>query len=187
MKSYGYEEILWYYRSHDTSSAVLSHGTIYLVRSSNFWGCGRNPMVLPFTWNLFSSTFTRFVYYLFTSISQKAISFQIKILLQVIAYSGKPEFRIIRSLFESLWTHAYICQKPVKIVQLINKHFKTSVIYDNLRTTNLNCFARLSKANVNKSGLCTEETVNNKRKMKLKMRKVHNVNTSKFHRRVWWN
>ena len=41
------------------------------------------------------------------------------------------------------------------------------------RTTNLNCFARLSKANVNKSGLCTEETVNNKRKMKLKMRKVH--------------
>ena len=52
------------------------------------------------------------------------------------------------------------------------------------RITNLNCFARLSKANVNKSGLCTEETVKNKRKMKLKMRKVHNVNTSKFHRRV---
>ena len=58
-----------------------------------------------------------------------------------------------------------------KIVQIINKHFKTSLIYDNLRTTNLNCFARLSKANVNKSGLCTEETVNNKRKMKLKWRK----------------
>ena len=93
----------------------------------------------------------------------KAISFQIKTLRQVITYSGKPEFGIIRSLFESLWTHAYICQKPVKIVQIINKHFKTSLIYDNLRTTNLNCFARLSKANVNKSGLCTEETVNNKK------------------------
>ena len=49
MKSYGYNEILWYYRANETSSAVLSHGTIYLVRSSNFLGCGRNPMVLPFT------------------------------------------------------------------------------------------------------------------------------------------
>ena len=38
----------WYYRSNETSLAVLSHGTIYLVRSSNFCGCGRNPMVLPF-------------------------------------------------------------------------------------------------------------------------------------------
>ena len=165
MKSYGYNEILWYYRSNDTSSAVLSHGTIYLVRSSNFWVSGWNPMVLPFKRNLFSSTFTRFLYYLFTSILWKVTGFQIKILLRIITYSGKPEFRIIRGLFESLWTHAYICQKPVRIFQIINRHFKTSLIYDNLRTTNLNCFARLSKANVNKSGLCTEETVNNKRKM----------------------
>ena len=43
---------------------VLSHGTIYLVCSSNFWVCGWNPMVLPFKWNLFSSTFTW--YYLFS-------------------------------------------------------------------------------------------------------------------------
>ena len=51
-------EILWCYHSNETSSAVLSHGTIYLVCSSNFWVCGWNPIVWPFKWNLFSSTFT---------------------------------------------------------------------------------------------------------------------------------
>ena len=157
MKSYGYEEILWCYRSNETSSAVLSHGTIYLVRSSNFWGCGRNPMVLPFTWNLFSSTFTRFMYYLFTSISQKAISFQIKVLLQVITYSGKPEFRIIRSLFESLWTHAYICQKPVKLVQIINKHFKTSNIYGNLEQLTLTALQDYQKQMLTKAGFALKK------------------------------
>ena len=30
------DEILWRYHSNETSSAVLSHGTIYLVCSSNF-------------------------------------------------------------------------------------------------------------------------------------------------------
>ena len=30
------DEILWYYHSNETSSVVLSHGTIYLVCSSNF-------------------------------------------------------------------------------------------------------------------------------------------------------
>ena len=30
------DEILWCYHSIETSSAVLSHGTIYLVCSSNF-------------------------------------------------------------------------------------------------------------------------------------------------------
>ena len=29
-------EVLWCYHSNETSSAVLSHGTIYLVRSANF-------------------------------------------------------------------------------------------------------------------------------------------------------
>ena len=52
------DEILWCNNSNETSSAVLSHGAIYLVCSSNFWVCGWNPMVLPFKWNLFSSTFT---------------------------------------------------------------------------------------------------------------------------------
>ena len=51
------DEILWCYHSNETSSAVLSHGTIYLVCSSNFWVCGRNPMVWPFKWKLLSSTF----------------------------------------------------------------------------------------------------------------------------------
>ena len=45
--------------SNETSSAVLSLCTIYLVCSCNsFRVCGQNPMVLPFKWNLCSSTFT---------------------------------------------------------------------------------------------------------------------------------
>ena len=34
------DEILWCYHLNETSSAVLSHGTIHLVCSSNFgvWG-----------------------------------------------------------------------------------------------------------------------------------------------------
>ena len=31
---------VWCYHSNETSSAVLSHGTIYLVCSSNFRVCG---------------------------------------------------------------------------------------------------------------------------------------------------
>ena len=58
------DEILWCYDSNETSSAVLSHGTIYLVYSFNFWVCEWNPMVWPFKWNLFSSTFAW--YYLFS-------------------------------------------------------------------------------------------------------------------------
>ena len=46
-------------RWNETSSAVFSHGTIYLVRTpSNFWVCGWNPVLLAFKWNLFNSTFT---------------------------------------------------------------------------------------------------------------------------------
>ena len=51
------EEILWCYHSNETFSAILSHGTIYLVCSANFWVCGWNPMVLTFKWNLFRSVF----------------------------------------------------------------------------------------------------------------------------------
>ena len=56
------DEILWCYHSNETSSAVLSHGTIYLVCCSNFWVYGSNPAECPFKWNLFSSTFTRYYY-----------------------------------------------------------------------------------------------------------------------------
>ena len=34
---------------------------IYLMCTSNFWVCGRNPKAWPFKWNLFSSTFTSVV------------------------------------------------------------------------------------------------------------------------------
>ena len=34
------DEILLCYHSNETSSTVLSHGTICFVSSSNFWVCG---------------------------------------------------------------------------------------------------------------------------------------------------
>ena len=40
------DKILWCYRSNETSSAILSQGTIYLVCSSNSLVCGLNPGVL---------------------------------------------------------------------------------------------------------------------------------------------
>ena len=46
------DEILWCYHSNETSSAVLSHGTIYFLCSSNIWICGWNLMVWPFKWIL---------------------------------------------------------------------------------------------------------------------------------------
>jgi len=42
------DKILWCYQSNETSSAVLSLSTIYVVCSSNFKICGQIPMVLPF-------------------------------------------------------------------------------------------------------------------------------------------
>ena len=64
------EKILGFYHLNETFSAILSHGTIYVLCSSNFWVCGWNPMVLPFTWNLFSSTFT-WCYLLFSSLQDE--------------------------------------------------------------------------------------------------------------------
>ena len=58
-------EIPFFYHSNETSSAVLSHSTIYLACGSYFWVCGPNTMVLPFEWNLFSGT--RFHMVLFIS------------------------------------------------------------------------------------------------------------------------
>ena len=58
------DETLRCNHSNETSSAVLSHGTIYLVCSFNVWVCGWNPMVLPFKRNLYSSTFMWLLYIL---------------------------------------------------------------------------------------------------------------------------
>ena len=41
------EKTLWYDHSNETSSAVLSHATIYLVCGSNNWVGGRNLVVRP--------------------------------------------------------------------------------------------------------------------------------------------
>ena len=58
------DEILWCYHSNEISSAVLSHGTIYLVCSSNFQVCGRNRILLPFKWNLLAVLSHGNIYYL---------------------------------------------------------------------------------------------------------------------------
>ena len=61
------DEILWCAMHHSNDSALteLSRGTIHSVCGSTFESKpGWNPMVLPFKWNFFRSTFTW--YYLFT-------------------------------------------------------------------------------------------------------------------------
>ena len=52
--------ILWSDHSNETSSAVLSHGTIYLEFNTNFLVGAWNPRMWPFKWNFLSSTFTWF-------------------------------------------------------------------------------------------------------------------------------
>ena len=60
MYSESVDEILWCDHSNETSSAVLSHVTIYLVCSSNLWVCvksyGLTTQMLPFlfckTWKM---------------------------------------------------------------------------------------------------------------------------------------
>ena len=50
------DEILWCYHLNETSSAVLSHGTIFLVCSYIFWVCGWNYVVfiqIKSLWHIF--------------------------------------------------------------------------------------------------------------------------------------
>ena len=60
------DEILWCYHSNETSSAVLSHGTVYLVCRSNF--------LIPFIYFILFYYFFRImitlIKYLFSSISE---------------------------------------------------------------------------------------------------------------------
>ena len=58
---------------NETSSAVMSHGTIYLVSSSDFWVCGWNLVMLPFKWNLFSSTVTWCFFILYVALTFKSV------------------------------------------------------------------------------------------------------------------
>ena len=51
------DEILWCDYSNETSSAVLSHGSIYWVCNNKVEIWWWNPIVWPFKWNLFSSSF----------------------------------------------------------------------------------------------------------------------------------
>ena len=52
------DKILWCDHSNESSLPLLSHGTIYLGCSSNFWVCGPNPPMWPFKWKLSACTFT---------------------------------------------------------------------------------------------------------------------------------
>ena len=65
------DEFLWCYHSNETSSAVLSRGTICLVCSSNFWVRERNLLMWLLKWNLFGCTFT--CYHSFFSILKNEI------------------------------------------------------------------------------------------------------------------
>ena len=51
------DEIPWCYHSNETSSAVLSLGTIHSVCRCNFWVYGRDSMVLPFKRHLLGRRF----------------------------------------------------------------------------------------------------------------------------------
>lgn len=65
------DEILWCNNSSQTSSAVLSHPTIYLVCRYNLWVCGWNPI-----WCDYSSEASSVV--LFISRCSKILEFVIK-------------------------------------------------------------------------------------------------------------
>ena len=69
------DEILWCYHSNETSSAVLSHGTIYLACSSNFSINGWNFGVLEFKWNLFGRTFCKVNIYLYWDFTKRNLIF----------------------------------------------------------------------------------------------------------------
>ena len=73
-------QIRWCYHSNESSSVVLSHGTIYLVWSSNVWVWGWYPKVRPFYWNLFRSSSVTFLV-LFISLVFYNIYFSIFFLL----------------------------------------------------------------------------------------------------------
>ena len=47
-----FDEIIWCDHSNESLWVVLSCGTVYYAvqGGSNFWVCGWNPMVWPFTW-----------------------------------------------------------------------------------------------------------------------------------------
>ena len=67
------DEILWCDHSNESYWAVLSCGTVYYAvqGDSNFWVCGRNPMMWPFKWKLSACTFTWC--YLFLTILENEI------------------------------------------------------------------------------------------------------------------
>ena len=68
------DEILKCDHSNESYWAVLSCGTVYYAvqGGSNFWVCGRNPLVWPFKWSPFGITFRWF--YCFLTFSKNEIS-----------------------------------------------------------------------------------------------------------------
>ena len=54
------DKILWCDHTNESYWAVLSCGTVYYAvqGGSNFWVCGRNPMMWPFKWKLSACIYT---------------------------------------------------------------------------------------------------------------------------------
>ena len=65
---------IWFLNSF---TASVLDGVLY--GDSNFWVCGRNPLIWLFKWKLFSSTFTR--YYLFFKLLKNEIGNLVEICL----------------------------------------------------------------------------------------------------------
>ena len=110
-------EISFFYHSNETSSAVLLHGTIYLACSCYFWVFGPKPMVLPFKWNLFSSTFTW--YHLFRMLlwllclwmKSYGITIQLKPLAALL-HGAINSVGFYKRDFWTFWKFVLICYYP---------------------------------------------------------------------------
>ena len=91
------DEILKCDHSNESYWAVLSCGTVYYAvqSGSNFWVCGRNPMMWPFKWKLLGSTF---LWYCFLSCT-KMISFEsVNVIL-----NATIQIKLLSSTFRRYW------------------------------------------------------------------------------------
>ena len=65
---------LWCYHGNETSSAVLSHGTISLVCYSNFWICGWNPSGVTMETKLLQQFFHLVVFVLYVVLTFEPVA-----------------------------------------------------------------------------------------------------------------
>ena len=118
------DEILWCYHSNETSSAVLSHGTIYLVCSSNVWVRERNLLMWLLKWNFFGCTFTW--YYSFFSILKNEIwiFLSMQFCLRLLHFRGE---RVKRMLFHL--SVVGLVSSPLLYWDLFTHHYASVCVF----------------------------------------------------------